>query len=485
MPQIVRHKETAKRWRLGVERGLAVILDRFEEIDGLLALCRFVPTPQLALSGVYDVLNRGEVDFERWGNHLHDFDDLDRGGDRRGYDPWTTEHFGDRRTATVTLIDALSLARILWQESAREADNLHMVLVLADPRAATVKEPCHVAGEAVGLRLEYGSLASALFKLPLSVPTFAVCLVLGEGVTPAARTAGHVNRLRGAADEATAYPLPRIDQLQPDKVGNRGLVVLVHGLMGTDVGTFGTLEQALVEEQEKRRRSKADSQFLVAGFPHDSVTTSVQNNAKSLATVLRDLGNPRTALVCHSRGGLVARAAAALPKEFGLKPDIIATATFGTPHRGASLAESPSNFALSVLLWRASGQGRAVDLLADLLCAYSIDGKLKGVEDLKPSRGDPVYLDALAGLEAEVPRGEGPQMLRVGGMAKPTGVKKWLVERLLGGKDHDLVVETSSSLPADLRGNLEPLSGVNHFGYFASVRAGGVADAADFVRRWM
>ncbi len=163
-----------------------------------------------------------------------------------------------------------------------------------------------------------------------------MCLVLGGGVTPEARRDSFVDRLRGAADEATAYGFPRIDRLASKDVGNRGLVVLVHGLMGTDVGTFGALESALADEHHARRRRKSEGQFLVAGFPHDSVTTSIQNNAKALAAELARLGNPKTVLVCHSRGGLVGRAAGALPPELGLKPDIVAMATFGTPHRGAS-----------------------------------------------------------------------------------------------------------------------------------------------------
>ncbi len=138
-----------------------------------------------------------------------------------------------------------------------------------------------------------------------------------------------------------------------------------------------------------------------------------------------------------------------------------------------------------MLLWRASGQGRAIDLLADLLCAYSLDGKLKGVEDLRPSRSDPVYLDTLASLEGKVPVGERPQTMRVGGVARPTGVRKWLVERLLGDKEHDLVVEIESALPRNLSGNLEPLAGVDHFSYFASARSGGVGDATAFVLQWL
>jgi hypothetical protein len=173
MAQIVRHNETISKWKLGVEYGLAVILERVEDVDALLALCRFVPTPQVPLSGVYDALRDRDVNLERWADHLRDFEDLDRAGERRGSDPWTAERFGDRRTATATLVDALTLARILWQESAREADSLSLVLVLADPRATGGKQLCRVRGEAVGMCFQYGSLSSALFRAWASIRRFS------------------------------------------------------------------------------------------------------------------------------------------------------------------------------------------------------------------------------------------------------------------------------------------------------------------------
>lgn len=61
MAQIVRHRETASRWKLGVEHGLAVILDSVEEVDGLLGLCRFAPSPQEPLRGVFDALHDRSV----------------------------------------------------------------------------------------------------------------------------------------------------------------------------------------------------------------------------------------------------------------------------------------------------------------------------------------------------------------------------------------------------------------------------------------
>ena len=323
-----------------------------------------------------------------------------------------------------------------------------------------------------------------MFKLPLKVTAFGVCLVLGEGITPSARTADFVDRLRGGANEAGPNPLPRIDQVEPAQVGARGLVVLVHGLLGTDVGTFGELEIQLVEEQWNRRRKAPQDQFLVVGYPHDSVMKSVKVNAQELLAHLGRLGGPRTVFVCHSRGGLVARAAATLNPANSVQSELLAAVTFGTPHLGASLAESPGKLALSVLLWRARSQSGTVDTLADLLCCYATDDDLRGVQDMLPVRKGSEYIATLESDERRLHQsGRGLDMLRYGGIAKPAGIRNWIVRKLLGSRNHDLVVETSSSLPATKSGkNEDPLQNIDHFSYFG--RTSGTAwDAKAFVLR--
>lgn len=482
MVQIVRDRERIARWNLGVEHGLVVILDRLDEIDGLFSLCRFVQTPQSPLKGIFDALNDRDIDLDRWADHLRDMEDLDRGGDRRGYDPWRTEGFGERRTPLATLIDALSLARILWTESSKEGPNLNLLLILTDPKAAANKVACEVVGDAVGIAFQYGSLTEALFKLPLKVTAFGVCLVLGEGITPSARTTDFVDRLRGAANQAGPNILPRIDEIQPQQVGARGMIVLVPGLLGTDVGTFGELENELTTVQWNRRGKSSSEQFLVVGYPHDSVMKSVEVNAEDLLKQLERLGGPRTVFVCHSRGGLVARAAAVLNPGRKVQSELLAAVTFGTPHLGASLAESPGELSLAVMLLQGRKQTGKVDTLADLLCCYATDDKLLGVQDLKPARSGVEYIRKLETGEQGLKSGETLNMLRFGGIAEPTGVVKWLVRRLLGNQKHDLVVETSSTLPAGKRGNEGPLANVDHFGYFDR-KLTAVRDAESFVMR--
>ncbi|HTO46176.1 MAG TPA: hypothetical protein VML91_00855 [Burkholderiales bacterium] len=208
-------------------------------------------------------------------------------------------------------------------------------------------------------------------------------------------------------------------------------------------------------------------QFLVVGYPHDSVTNFVEIDAERLLDQLDRLGHPKTVFVCHSRGGLVARAAAALNPTRKAPNELLAAVTFETPHLGASLAESPSKLSLAVLVLRGRKQSGTVDTLADLLCCYATDGTLPGVQDMKPARKGDEYLRKLELGERGLKDGFALDMLRFGGVAEPAGLVKWLLKRLMGDHKHDLVVETHSALPEGKSGNEDPLPGMDHFSYFS------------------
>jgi hypothetical protein len=180
---------------------------------------------------------------------------------------------------------------------------------------------------------------------------------------------------------------------------------------------------------------------------------SVTVNAQELLAHLGRLGGPRTVFVCHSRGGLVARAAATLNPANSVQSELLAAVTFGTPHLGASLAESPGKLGLSVLLWRARSQSGTVDTLADLLCCYATDDGLRGVQDMLPVRK---MSTSRPRIGQRPQSGRGLDMLRFDGVAKPAGIGNWIVRKLLGSQDRDLVVETSSSLPAKSGKNEDP-----------------------------
>jgi hypothetical protein len=126
-------------------------------------------------------------------------------------------------------------------------------------------------------------------------------------------------RVRRAEQGDTNVP-PRLEDKQPS---TGPLIVLVHGL----ASTAAEMAQML-----------APLRLSAARFEHDTFI-SIDKNASDLARLIhaRAESAERIILLCHSRGGLVARAAAdLLPKELAARTAIH---TFGTPHKGTALAE--------------------------------------------------------------------------------------------------------------------------------------------------
>jgi pimeloyl-ACP methyl ester carboxylesterase len=207
---------------------------------------------------------------------------------------------------------------------------------------------------------------------------------------------------------------------------------------------------------------------LLAGFPHDSLTHSVEKNADDLLAKLRNLGLPPTILVGHSRGGLVARAAAVknAKAQSGDKIEIRAMVTFGTPHNGAALAELPGGAIFVSLLGQAAGQSARVASIGDVLSCYLADESFPGVSDLKPVRTKKEYLDTLQSAEGNLAHNERIPIKRIGGTAKPSGAIAWLWKRVTGSDENDLVVELKSSLPYGARNGDQMIKGCDHFSYF-------------------
>jgi len=454
--------------QLKVERGIAVVLDTPDDIDDLLALCELAPRPPKSpMQGLYDCLADEALNAAEWGAQWKylGYGDAER---RRGI--WWQDGFGESSSALALFMDALRLGRALWHAEPRDAaHSLRLVATVGNPRRGgeILMTP---GAETAALALRHGSLLADIFKLPFKAVAFGVLFVQGGGVTPSARSNEFVDRLRGRASQATAVDLDRLEWLDAAKLGNRPLVVLIHGLLGTDVGTFGKLEERL------RRGPRP----FVAGFPHDSLMHSVEKNADDLLAQLRKVGKPPTALVCHSRGGLVARAAAAKNAVATHKLDLRVIATFGTPHNGTAMAEATGSMALAPLLGQAVRKTAAAASISDVLSCYLTDETFPGVKDLKPVRENAEYLYGLKQREDALALADRPSMLTVGGVAKATGALAWLSRRTIGNRASDLVVEITSSVPEGVGAIEARFDNCDHFSYFDEERR--LHFAEDFVR---
>src|SRR5262249_33547454 len=156
----------------------------------------------------------------------------------------------------------LKVVRELWEAQTEEASLLSLVVLLAEP-GLTKQSDLILDGEGAALVVRPGSLLGEVVGLPLRVPSFAVCLLVGGGTSTSARRAEMIERLCRNALSRGAQALRDIRQGLKPTSENKPLVVLVHGLFATDVGTFKALETRL---------RAFSGQFDLAGFPHDTLS---------------------------------------------------------------------------------------------------------------------------------------------------------------------------------------------------------------------
>ena len=452
-----------------VKGGLAVELHDPGEIDGLKAVCMWAPKPpDHPLAAVYRALHDPSLDLGQWADHWRDQPQanailpaipppnapaIDVGEEKE--DQFPRSHIGK-------LLAALDVAEELWRAQGTEKPLLSLLLLLASPEHAD-EGGLALDGDAAALVIRPGSLIADVVRLPLRVASFAVCLVVGGGTSTSARRAEMVQRLRtDAGADNNVPPLTDIRDLVLPPAGNvRPLVVLVHGLFATDVGTFKGLQTRLQQR------------FDVAGFPHDTLSQSIDANAFELAGLLNSLGRTDVRIVAHSRGGLVARSAAARLSKIpppNNKVRISHLATFGTPHLGAEMAENPGSLIATIAMLKAAAGDRSVASLLDMLTCVAELGHFPGIRDLRPASTNDTWLSQLQAQEGLHPD-PGMKIFAVGGAAPAATLMQRIARsatrRVVGGAANDLVVAQSSSLPGHWKAQWKRQAvNSDHFSYF-------------------
>ena len=459
MPQVYLSFESAKalpELRGTIRGGLAVILQAPSEIDGLMGL--FLDG---GISNVYRALQKSSMDLEEPALNWRNYRDLADSEIESGmlHDP----------LSPPSLLPALYAAQQLWLAQGEETEALRLVLLLAEPGG---QDGLSGEAEAPAFVLTPGSILGTFVRGSFRVASWLVCLALGGGTSPSARRADMVSRLRQTA-LAHGRPLQDIHQLSDGSPSPRPLVVLIHGLFATDVGTFGAL-QPLLEQH-----------FDVVGFPHDTLSKSIGSNGFDLAGILGSLARPRVHLVAHSRGGLVARSAVTQLQKHRPNLSIRSCVTFGTPHLGAELAENPGSLIASVALLKASIADKSVASLVDMLCCVSEVGDFPGIRDLCPASTSATWLAKLQTEEGLYPD-EKFDLFAVGGKKHPNDLMQRIAEfgmhRLAGNSPSDLVVRSDSSLPRLGRlASQTHLVSCNHFGYFRADQADTLKQAVTFL----
>lgn len=461
MPQVYRSIESATalpELRGTIRGGLAVILQTPSEIDGLRGLIL-----DRGISNLERALLDPQLDLEESAASWHRYREVVG-------PPADYQVPNDLTEPSLLLFPALHAAEKLWLAQGNEIGLLRLVLLLARPSGQ--ERGLSVEAKNPAFAIRPGSLLGGFVRGSFRTTSWIVCLVLGGGTTPSARRADMVSRLRQTA-VTDGRPLRDIHDWAPSSPPVRPLVVLIHGLFATDVGTFGALQPML------------EQHFEVVGFPHDTLTKSIGSNGFDLARLLGRIAHDKVHLVAHSRGGLVARSAATQIQKHRSDLKIRSCVTFGTPHLGTELAENPGSLIASVALLKASITDKSIASLVDMLCCVSEVGDFPGIRDLCPASTSDTWLAKLQADEGLYPD-ERFDLFAVGGAKHPDDVMQLIAEfgmnRLIGNGPSDLVVRRDSSLPLLGRPDSQTHSvSCDHFGYFRSDQESTLKQAVDFL----
>lgn len=276
--------------------------------------------------------------------------------------------------------------------------------------------------------------------------------------------------------DATPTPLADVGALR----GQRALL-FIHGTTSSTAGAFAGLRQNVPVLE----RLYAAYEGRVVGFNHHTMSVPVVDNARQLVGALAAApGDYRFDIVCHSRGGLVARALAhlsetALPRPPGVHLDIGRIVFVATPNAGTPLADPERlpgfverlvnvvNMLPDSALTLASG---ALLSLAAAIVEVGLP-RLPGLADQAP--GSPLQ-------QALAPPANGTEGFHAfASDYEPVGnlidvVKNAAVDRIFEAVGNDLVVPTDGvattpyfSLPAERVFQFPRARGVHHSLYFS------------------
>jgi pimeloyl-ACP methyl ester carboxylesterase len=295
------------------------------------------------------------------------------------------------------------------------------------------------------------------------------------------------------------YATPGAPQLTADdwqRLASGRALLMIHGTFSTAHGAFSGLARDDVTELNTRYGGR------VFAFDHHSLSHDPARNAKELAARIPPGLSLDVDIICHSRGGLVARELAERGATYGLTPDrfnVGRVVFVGAANAGTILAQPDYMVNMIDRLTSVSNlipTGFVSELLDGLIAVIKVigHGGLKSLDGLASMNPDGPYLKALAGapkcgatyyaitadFDAEAHDTTAP--LR-------SLVEDALMDKIFGKTANDLVVPTegvfapngSQSFPIEPVSRLEmsSSSGVVHTTYFLS------PDARKKMKEWL
>lgn len=295
------------------------------------------------------------------------------------------------------------------------------------------------------------------------------------------------------------YATPDVGALTPDdwtRLASGRALLMVHGTFSTAHGAFAGLERNDLEELNAQYGGR------VFAFNHPSLSQSPAQNAKELSARIPQGIALDVDVICHSRGGLVARELAERGPTHGLTPDrfnVGRVVFVGAANAGTILAEPEHMMSMIDRLTTVSNllpTGPVSELLDGLITVVKVigHGGLKSLDGLASMCPGGTYLKSLEGgqkagatyfaITADFDASAQPATAPLTSL-----IKDALMDRIFAKAANDLVVPTEGvfapngnpSFPIDPVSRLEIASsaGVVHTTYFAS------PDARRKMKEWL
>ncbi len=265
--------------------------------------------------------------------------------------------------------------------------------------------------------------------------------------------------------------------------GDRALL-MIHGTFSSTHAAFGTLPEQLVADLASHYQGR------VFAFDHPTVSVDPAHNVSQLADKLDGLSH--LDIICHSRGGLVARELANQLPQVVHNIVFVATPNAGTPLADPAHMRASMNVYLNLInLFPDNGVTDVLAVLLEVLkeVAAGALGRLEGLKAMDPGGA---YLDALNGTAS----GSSANLYALAANYEPearlSAWKGWIADVLLDRifkQENDLVVPTAGVYAAagpgfpvigeDRRAVLAASDSVAHCSFF------GHPAAEAHIRRWL
>jgi pimeloyl-ACP methyl ester carboxylesterase len=229
------------------------------------------------------------------------------------------------------------------------------------------------------------------------------------------------------------------------EVGKGPALLMIHGTFSTTAAAFGDLPADYVRQLHERYRGR------VFAFDHYTLSHDPVQNVERFFSAIPESVRTTLDIVCHSRGGLVARTLAERQDLFNLGPREVSVRSIifvAAPNNGTILADAKymgdfiDSYTNLLNFFPTNGATEILDGVITVVKQLAV-GTLKGLSGLQSMRKGGTFLSELN--RAATPT---ENYFAIASNFDPAeaGIKEWATNRLLDKifkEENDLVVPTS------------------------------------------